>query len=120
MPLIYKHFNISFAKELRKNATVQENKLWYEFLSKYNPRFQRQKSIGNFIADFYCHKAKLIIEIDGSQHYTSEGRSKDDFRTEILKEHGLTVIRFTNHQVDDNFKAVCSYIDKVVNNITKI
>ena len=84
MPLKYNGDNIRLAKNLRKNATPQENHLWYDFLSKYSVRFQRQKAIDNFIADFYCHRAKLIIEIDGSQHYTPQGRKKDDFRTEIL------------------------------------
>ncbi|MGM9632138.1 MAG: endonuclease domain-containing protein, partial [Eubacteriales bacterium] len=70
MSLDYNKKNITLAKNLRKNATPQENHLWYDFLSKYEVRFQRQKAIDNFIADFYCHKAKLIIEIDGSQHYT--------------------------------------------------
>ncbi len=114
MSLDYNKKNISIAKSLRKNATSQENHLWYDFLSKYGVRFQRQKAIDNFIADFYCHKAKLIIEIDGSQHYTKVGRQQDDFRTETLEGYGLKVIRFTNHQVDTNFQGVCEYIDIVV------
>lgn len=97
MSLEYNAKNIILAKNLRKNATPQENRLWYDFLSKYKVRFQRQKTIDNFIADFYCHKAKLIIEIDGSQHLTESGQEKDNFRTEILKEYDLKVIRFTNH-----------------------
>ena len=75
---------------------------------------QRQKAIDNFIADFYCHKAKLVIEIDGSQHYTEEGEQNDEFRTEILEGYGLTVIRFTNRQINTNFYGVCAYIDRVV------
>ena len=102
-------------KNLRKNATEQENRLWYDFLSKYKFRFQRQKCIDNFIADFYCHKAKLIVEIDGSQHYTDKGKRNDEFRTEILAGYDLKVIRFTNLQVQENFKGVCEYIDLVVN-----
>ena len=114
MSLDYNKSNIILAKNLRKNATKQENHLWYDFLSKYGIRFQRQKAIDNFIADFYCHKARLIIEIDGSQHYTEEGRQKNEFRTEILEEYGLTVIRFTNHQINTNFRGVCDYIDYMV------
>ena len=114
MSLDYNPNNIPFAKELRANGTPQENHLWYDFLAKYEVRFQRQKAIDNFIADFYCHKAKIVIEIDGSQHYTDEGKEKDKFRTEILKEYDLTVIRFTNHQIDTNFDGVCQYIDKIV------
>ena len=81
---------------------------------QYEIRFQRQKAIGDFIADFYCHKAKLVIEIDGSQHYSEESILKDEFRTEILGNYGLKVIRFTNRQINTSFKAVCEYIDFVV------
>ena len=115
MSLDYNKHNIIHARCLRKNATPQENHLWYDFLSKYAVRFQRQKAIGNFIADFYCHKAKLIIEIDGSQHYTEQGMKKDEYRTEILEGYDLKVIRFTNQQIDTNFRGVCEYIDFVVN-----
>ena len=114
MSLEYNKKNIPLAKNLRKHATPQENHLWYDFLSKYEPRFQRQKAIGNFIADFYCHKAKLVIEIDGSQHYTEKGKRDDDFRTEILEGYDLKVIRFSNRQVNMNFRGVCEYIDAVV------
>ena len=114
MPLKYNHGNIVLAKNLRARATKQENHLWYDFLSKYEIRFQRQKAIDNFIADFYCYKAKLIIEIDGTQHYTYEGQLKDEFRTEVLEGYDLKVIRFTNHQIDNNFRGVCEYIDMVV------
>ena len=114
MSLYYNEKNITLAKNLRKNATPQENHLWYDFLAKYEVRFQRQKSIDKFIADFYCHKAKLIIEIDGSQHYIEEGRHKDKFRTEILEGYDLKVVRFTNRQIEQNFRGVCEYIDVVV------
>ena len=114
MSLDYNKKNIILAKNLRRNATSQENHLWYDFLSKYRIRFQRQKVIGDFIADFYCHQAKLVIEIDGTQHSTLQGREKDEFRTEVLSEYGLQVIRFTNLQIDTNFNGVCDYIDVVV------
>ena len=114
MSLDYNKKNITLAKTLRKNATPQENRLWYGFLSKYDVRFQRQKAIDNFIADFYCHKAKLIIEIDGSQHNTEDGIQKDAFRTEILEGYDLKIIRFTNQQIDTRFFDVCAYIDGVV------
>lgn len=110
----YNPDNIKLAKALRKDATKQENHLWYDFLSGYEPRFQRQKAIDNFIADFYCHKAKLIIESDGSQHYTPEGKDHDEFRTQVLEGYDLKVIRFTNHQIDVIFQGVCQYIDFVV------
>ena len=114
MSLDYNEKNITLAKNLRKNTTPQEKRLWYDFLSKYKTRFQRQKTIDHFIADFYCHKAKLIIEIDGSQHYTEKGTQKDEFRTEILAEYNLKVVRFANHQIDNHFQSVCEYIDAVV------
>ena len=114
MSLDYNKKNIVLAKNLRSNATSQENHLWYDFLSKYEIRFQRQKAIDNFIADFYCHQAKLIIEIDGSQHHTEENVKKDEFRTEILEGYDLKIIRFTNRQIGTNFHGVCKYIDDVV------
>ena len=114
MSLDYNEKNITLARNLRKNATPQENHLWYDFLSKYEVRFQRQKAIDNFIADFYCHKAKLIIEIDGSQHYEEENKHNDEIRTEILEGYDLKVIRFTNRQIDTNFRGICEYIDAIV------
>ena len=114
MSLNYNKNNIVLAKELRKRSTPEEKHLWYDFLSKYKPRFQRQKSIDNFIADFYCHEAKLVIEIDGSQHFTKEGKRQDLFRTEILEGYDLKVIRFTNSQILTNFDGVCLYIDIAV------
>ena len=114
MSLDYNKRNIILAKNLRKNATPQENHLWYDFLSSYPIRFQRQKAIDNFIADFYCHKAKLIIEIDGLQHSTEEGKKNDEFRTEILESYNLKVVRISNRQINTNFRGVCAYIDSVV------
>ena len=119
MSIDYNEKNITLAKNLRKNATMQENRLWYDFLSKYPIRFQRQKAIDNFIADFYCHKAKLVIEIDGSGHFTDGGIQKDVFRTEILKGYDLKVLRFTNHQINTRFSDVCDYIDLVVTSSIK-
>jgi len=114
MSLDYSRKNIPLAKNLRRDATPRENHLWYDFLANYEIRFQRQKAIDDFIADFYCHRAKLVIEIDGSQHYTEEGIKKDEFRTEILEGYDLKVIRFTNRQINTNFRGVCAYIDASV------
>lgn len=114
MPLKYSGKNIVLAKNLRKNATPQEQRLWYCFLSKYPVRFQRQKAIDSFIADFYCHRVKLVIEIDGSQHYSETGLANDQFRTEVLSGYNLQVIRFTNQQINNRFQDVCNYIDTVV------
>ena len=117
MSLKYKKSNIKMAKLLRKNATPQENHLWYDFLSKYKVRFQRQKVIDNYIVDFYCHAAKLIIEIDGSQHFLESGLRKDKIRTETLKKYNLTVLRFDNAQINTKFKEVCECIDETVKSI---
>lgn len=110
----YNKSNIKIAKILRQNMTKQERKLWYLFLREYSIRFQRQKSIDNFITDFYCAKAKLIIELDGSGHYDPSQMLKDRIRTERLEEMDLTVIRICNLDIDNNFKNVCEYIDTLV------
>ena len=114
MSLEYNKKNIPIAKVLRKNGTPQENHLWYDFLSKYEVRFQRQKAIDNFIADFYCHDARLIIELDGSQHYEGKSLLNDKTRTEKLEERNLTVIRIPNNEVNKNFNGVCEYIDEII------
>lgn len=115
MSLPYNHKLIPNAKELRKNATPQEQHLWYDFLSSYPVRFQRQKTIDRFIVDFYCHAAKLVVEIDGSQHYTEDGMAYDEERSLILtQKYELTVIRFSNRDVDKHFKDVCETIHHAV------
>ena len=110
----YNKSNIPIAKTLRKNMTPWEQKLWYNFLRKYPVRFQRQKAIGNYIADFYCAKARLVIELDGGGHYTDEQIEKDIVRTKELESMNLTVIHICNLDVDRNFKGVCEYIDLTV------
>ena len=96
---------------LRNNATEEENKLWYEFLRTYPVRFNRQRIIGNCIVDFYCAKAKLVVELDGSQHYETKGIKNDTDRTRFLEELGLKIIRFSNLEVKENFYEVCTVID---------
>ena len=88
-----------------------ERKLWYEFLSSYPIRFQRQKAIGNYIADFYCAKARLVIELDGGGHYTEKQKEKDKIRTKELESMNLKVLRICNSDVTQNFYGVCEYID---------
>ena len=114
VPLPYRHQLIPRAKELRREATRQENHLWYDFLRTYPIRFQRQKTIDTFIADFYCHRARLIVELDGAQHFTSQGTAYDQERTAILQRYGLGVIRFTDREVDEQFASVCAEIDRSV------
>ena len=102
------------AKMLRKNMTKEENHLWYDFLRAYPIRFSRQKVLGHYIVDFYCAEAKLVVELDGSGHYTKEGKRYDEGRTEFLKEYGLQVIRIPNTEIHKNFRGVCDYIDYLV------
>ena len=105
---------LGFAKKLRQNMTPQEKNLWYDFLSKYPIKVYRQRIIDNYIADFYCAKAKLVIELDGSQHYTADGKEYDIVRTDVLQKYGLTVLRFKNNDVDNKFNGVCSVIDRTI------
>ena len=102
------------AKNLRKNMTKEERHLWYDFLRGYSVRFLRQKVIDNYIADFYCHQARLVIEIDGSQHFENSGLLKDKIRTQQIEARNLTVIRIPNNEVNYNFDGVCEYIDLMV------
>ena len=95
--------------------TKEESLLWYRFLSKYPLRFRRQYVIGNYIVDFYCHKAKLVVELDGSQHYEPTEAQKDRIRTAYLESLGLRVLRFTNLEVLQQFRSVCEAIDFAAN-----
>ena len=99
------------AIELRKNMTRQEKHLWYDFLRNYPVRIMRQRVIGLYIADFYCAKAKLVIEIDGSQHFTDDGSEYDCEREKFMESLGLKTIRYTNNEIDKQFDAVCADID---------
>lgn len=101
-----------FSQHLRKNATEEENKLWYDFLRCYPLPFRRQVPFSRYILDFYCAQAKLAVELDGSQHYQGAGPEHDRARTKYLKQtYGIRVIRFTNLEVQINFEGVCTAID---------
>ena len=102
------------AKKLRKNMTKEERHLWYDFLRTYPVRFLRQKVFGNYIVDFYCAKASLVIELDGSQHFEPSESEKDKARTEYLESLGLRVIRIPNNEINRNFSGICEYIDMLV------
>ena len=106
---------LNIARILRRNMTRQEKHLWYDFLRYYPVKIYKQRIIDNFIVDFYCYNARLIIELDGSQHYTNQGKVHDEARTEILERYGIYVLRFSNKDVDDNFEGVCRMIDIVIN-----
>ena len=114
MELSKEHKLLTTAKALRRNMTRQEKHLWYDFLRQYPVKIYRQRVIDRYIADFYCHQARLVIELDGSQHYTEEGILHDEERTKILNTYGISVLRFSNRDVDDNFRGVCEYIDKII------
>jgi len=99
------------ARVLRKEMTKEERHLWYDFLRQHPLKFYRQKPIGNYIADFCCLSAKLVIELDGGQHYESSGQEKDRVRTQSLEAMGLCVLRFSNLDVMKNFDGVCKAIE---------
>lgn len=105
---------IPLAKELRKNMTKEEKHLWYDYLRNYPLKFTRQKVLGKYIADFYCAKANIVIELDGSQHYEEDAIKKDEKRTQYIEQFGIKVIRISNLDVMKNFEGVCTYIDKNV------
>ncbi len=119
MPKKYNPELVANAKELRKNMTKEESHLWYDFLRNYPIKFTRQKILGKYIADFYCPSAKLIVELDGSQHYEDKELEYDAERTEYLKKFGIEVIRFTNREIHDNFEEVCQAIDNKLNGYSR-
>lgn len=111
MFLPYNKKNQLKARNLRNNMTKEEKELWYKFLKRHSYRFLRQKIIENYIVDFYCPKARLVIELDGNQHYTKDGLEYDYIRTDLLNAYGLKVIRFKNDEINNNFIYVCDKIN---------
>ncbi len=110
MPLYHNKKLVSFAKDLRNNMTNAERKLWYLFLQRLPLTVNRQKNIGNYIIDFYIHSHSLAIEIDGRQHKFPENRAADDERDRELWALGITVLRYSNQDINRNFQAVCEDI----------
>ena len=102
------------AKFLRNNMTKEEKHLWYDYLKKCPVRFSRQKVLGKYIADFYSAKAKLVIELDGAQHFEKENRIYDEKRTEFLEQYDLKIIRIPNGEINTNFEGICRYLDKQI------
>ena len=102
------------ARQLRQEMTPQERKLWYLFLRDYSVKVYKQRIIGSFIVDFYCHAAKLAIELDGMQHYTEQGLAYDMERSAFLAGRGITVLRFTNKEIDQDFCTVCKTIGHTI------
>ena len=99
------------ARQLRKNMTKEERRLWFDYLREYPRKFVRQKIVGRYILDFYCAQAKLAVEVDGSQHYEPAGAERDRERTRYLEGFGITVIRIPNNELMHNFRGACEYID---------
>ena len=102
------------AKILRNNMTKEEKHLWYDYLKKCPVRFSRQKVLGKYIADFYSAEAKIVIELDGAQHFEKENRIYDEKRTEFLEQYDLKIIRIPNGEINTNFEGICRYLDKQI------
>ena len=105
---------VSRARELRRDMTKEERRLWFDYLRTYPVRFSRQKVLGRYIAYFYCAQAGLVLELDGSQHYEPEEQEKDAQRTAYLEKYSIHVVRIPNNEVTGNFRGVCEYIDSLV------
>ena len=102
------------ARDLSKRMTKQERHLWYDFLKSYEYQFYRQRIIDRFIADFYCPAAKLVVELDGGQHYTEKKMLDDEHRSLIINQYGIHVVRIPNNEIDNNFYNVCTYLDSII------
>ena len=102
------------AKILRNNMTKEEKHLWYDYLRKCPAKFSRQKVLGKYIADFYSAEAKIVIELDGAQHFEKENRIYDEKRTEFLEQYDLKIIRIQNGEINTNFEGICRYLDKQI------
>ena len=102
------------SQQLRRNMTKEERHLWYDFLKSYPLPIHRQYSFDNYIVDFYCHKARLVIELDGSQHCDPKEAEYDRIRTAFLNQKGLQVMRISNRDVTGSFRAVCEAIDHAI------
>ena len=110
----YNKENKNISKALRKNMNEEERILWFDLLKNYPVKFYRQRPIGNYITDFYCSKAKIVIELDGSQHYTEENISKDEERSRYLSSLGIKVLRFDNSDIHKHFDWVHAVIDNEI------
>ena len=118
MDRTYSRENLLRARKLRKEMTPWEYKLWYRFLRNLPCHFRRQKPLGNYIVDFYSSSARVVIELDGSGHYTLQQSEKDLIRTKDLEAMNLHVLRICNLDIDRNFSGVCAHIDNVVKSLS--
>ena len=113
----YKTKTKQHAKELRQHMTPEERRLWYDFLSQNSCHFRRQQPIGNYIADFYAPSIRLVVEVDGSQHFEETGQRYDVARSEFLRKQGVRVLRFTNEQIQRRFPSVCEAVERAISDI---
>ena len=113
----YKTKTKQYAKELRQHMTPEERRLWYDFLSQNSCHFCRQQPIGNYIADFYAPSIRLVVEVDGSQHFEETGQCYDAARSEFLRQQGVRVLRFTNEQIQRRFPSVCEAVERAIADI---
>ena len=114
MPIPKDNSQLENARRLRREMTPHERKIWYLFLRKYPVKIYKQRIIGRFIVDFYCASARLVIELDGSQHYEPQGLAYDAERSQFLMALGLEVLRFSNWEIDRDFCGVCAQIDLMI------
>jgi very-short-patch-repair endonuclease len=114
MKILKDNSKLETARRLRREMTPHERKLWYLFLRTYPVKIYKQRIIDRYIADFYCASARLVIEVDGSQHFDSQGMVSDAERTAVLESFGLKVIRYSNREIDREFSAVCDQIDRII------
>ena len=105
---------VHLAQQLRKEMTKEERHLWYDFLRSHPARFSKQKVLGNYIVDFYSAKSKLVIELDGSQHYEDCNIQNDNERTAFLEDYGLRVVRIPNNEINKNFEGVCEFLNEII------
>lgn len=110
---------VGTARMLRKNMTKEEKHLWYDYLRLHPARFSRQKVLGKYIVDFYSARAKMVIELDGSQHFTEEAIQYDSERTAFLENYNLKVIRIPNWEINENFNGVCEYLNELLSEFLK-
>ncbi|PLS32025.1 hypothetical protein Uis1B_0117 [Bifidobacterium margollesii] len=108
-----------YAQQLRKNMTREERKLWFGFFRSLPLTINRQKVIGPYIVDFYCAKARLVIELDGSQHYQIPGKRSDSRRDAFLRNQSMEVARYPNNEVNHHFEAVCADIARRIHDRAK-
>jgi very-short-patch-repair endonuclease len=104
----------SRARHLRHDPTSAERKLWFDFLAAHPEKFTRQKPLCGYIADFYCARVRLVIELDGDSHFTGQGERYDARRATALARQGIRTMRFTNLEIMEQFEAVCARIDEAL------